>query len=140
RDPHHRVGVSDVGHDLEVGFGTQDVAQGLPEEGVVVCDEDANPVLGHLIHPFRRGRAISTRVPAPGALLISTWPPWISARSTMERSPNLCSSRIASSGSRPLPSSSTTATTSVSPTRMNIETESEREYVSEFRRHSRTMV
>src|SRR5688572_23010780 len=94
--------VSGLADDLDARFALEEGAQPLPDDGVIVHEEDANRPVGIVGH---RRASTRTLVPWPGALSIWRVPPSRSTRSRMPSRPKPPPFR--SDGSKPTPSSAT---------------------------------
>ena len=78
------LGVAGLADDLDVGLGLEHLAQAGADDGVVVDDQDADPlVLAH-----RSGTSATIVAPAPGLDSIFSLPPSSASRSPMPSSPS----------------------------------------------------
>src|ERR1700687_442453 len=104
--------------DFDVGFRIQQRLEAGPQHGVIVRQYDADlGLVGVVDHAKaaaeRDGTRAWMRVPRPGELSITSWPPTSARRSCMPNRPRPRSrERIMSSTSKPWPSSATAAMTS----------------------------
>src|SRR5262249_19241641 len=106
--------VTGLGHHFDVALQAEQDPQALPHHGVVVGDQDGDlpgSRRAHrrlLIPPRSSGMATRTVVPCPGAERTSSEASAPAARSRSDRRPR---PPVASSGTKPLPSSLTSRVT-----------------------------
>src|SRR5205814_3916718 len=99
---HHLMAIPRLAHDVEVDRCLEQLAQSLPDDGVIVGDDDPD----HGAGPSPQGSRSSTWVPRPCELETLASPPRSDARSRSPRRPNEFGFR-ASSDEKPMPSSRT---------------------------------